>query len=171
MTLRVKMTVYFALLAVGATGCVKRGTLDAALGDLERSREEVRALERDTGATGFAVYDSKNRVLGTELFATHELMVEFAPRMLAGYMLEADGRVRLDKKSGGAAEVEAAAQEFLSDVLPRQVKRVVSVRDARNADDWPEGMRQVNLQTPSGSVVGHGLMVGDQPLHLSLFGE
>jgi len=158
------------LATYGAEGVVSSARTTVAKHRLVIDRM-VRALERDTGATGFAVYDSKNRVLGTELFATHDLMVEFAPRMLAGYMLEADGRVRLDKKSGGAAEVEAAAQEFLSDVLPRQVKRVVSVRDARNADDWPEGMRQVNLQTPSGSVVGHGLMVGDQPLHLSLFGE
>jgi hypothetical protein len=131
----------------------------------------VRALARDQRATGFAVYDENNRVLGTELFATHALMVQFAPRVLSGYLLEAGDSVRVNRKGGGAAGIEALALKFLADDLPRQVKNVVESRNAQTTDDWPKEMRQVNLQTPSRQVVGHGLLVGDQPLYLSLFGE
>jgi len=154
----------------GAEGVVKAARASARKhkGALDRM---VRALMRDTQATGFAVYDSDNHVLGTELFATHELMVQFAPRVLSGYLLEAGDRVRLNRKSGGAAKIEEMALKFLSDDLPRQVKSVVDVRTALGADDWPKGMRQVNLQSPGRRVIGHGLLVGDQPLHLSLFGE
>jgi len=158
------------LATYGAEGLVKTARADmrkhkAVVGRL------IRALAQDKKATGFAVYGSKNRVLGTELFATHELMVELAPRLLAGYLLEAGDQIRLTRKAGGVNEIEELARKFLSDELPRQVKSVVDVRTAQSADDWPKGMRQVNLQTPTRKVVGHGLMVGSRPLHLTLFGE
>ncbi|MHC4953990.1 MAG: ARPP-1 family domain-containing protein [Planctomycetota bacterium] len=157
--------------AYGAKG----GVVAAARADARKRKpmldKMVRALQGDDKATGFAVYDSDGKLLGTELFATHKLMVDFAPRLLCGYLLEAGDRIRLDAGAGGAVKIEAMARKFLDDTLPQNVGRIADTRTAKDAADWPQGMRQVNLQTPTREVVGHGLMIGEHPIHLTLFGE
>jgi hypothetical protein len=130
----------------------------------------VAALEADRAATGFAVYGERGRLLGTEIFATHALMTQFAPRLLRGYLLEADGRVRLKPANGGAQKAIAQVRAFLNHELPRNAQRVEDVRTWKDAEDWPEGMRQVNLVTPTRRIVGHGLFLGNVPVHLTLFG-
>ena len=130
----------------------------------------VAALEADRAATGFAVYGERGRLLGTEIFATHALMTQFAPRLLRGYLLEADGRVRLKPANGGAQKAIAQVRAFLNHELPRNAQRVEDVRTWKDAEDWPEGMRQVNLVSPTRQIVGHGLFLGNVPVHLTLFG-
>ncbi|MHC4939802.1 MAG: zf-HC2 domain-containing protein [Planctomycetota bacterium] len=136
----------------------------AAIGKL------VAALDADHEATGFAVHGEDGRLLGTEIFATHELMVQFAPRLLRGYFLEAGGRVKLKKANGGAQRMQAHVRAFLAHELPRNAQRVVDVRTWKDAEDWPEGMRQVNLVSPTRRIIGHGLFLGETPVHLTLFG-
>ena len=154
----------------GAGGIVAAARKDAAK---RRSTIErmVRALATDKQANGFAVYDEDGVVLGTELFATHALMVEFAPRLLAGYLLEAGDRVRLGKPQGNARQLQKAVDRFLGEQFPRQVKSLVTVGASKDAVHWPKAMRRVDLQTPTREVVGHGLFIGDSPVHLTIFGE
>ena len=151
------------------------GIVDAARKDVRKRRATidrmVRALRGDKLATGFAVYDADGKVLGSELFATHVLMVEFAPRLLAGYLLEAGDRVRLGKPLGNARQLQKTVDRFIGEQFPTLVKTFANAGTAHDPVDWPKGMRRVDLLTPTRQVLGHGLFIGDNPVHLTIFGE
>jgi len=132
-------------------------------------KKMVDALRRDAEATGFAVFGADGELLGTEVFATHELMMEFAPRLLCGYLLETGGAIRLEAEAAEAAL--ARVRRFLNHDAARKAQRVQDVRTWQSAEDWPSGMRQVNLVTPTRQVIGHGLFLGDELIQLSLFGS
>ena len=89
-----------------------------------------------------------------------------------------NGRVRLGSTEnaanvsgvGDTEKVMAHVRAFLTHELPRAAERVVDVRTWKEAEDWPQGMRQVNLVSPTRQIVGHGLFLGNVPIHLTLFG-
>jgi hypothetical protein len=155
----------------GSRGVVAAGRAGAARNRNLVSRL-VAALEADRQATGFAVYGEDGTLLGTEIFATHELMVQFAARLLRGYLLEAGGRIRLQAASGNATEIATRVHTFLNEEMPRNAQRVVDVRTWRDSDaaDWPEGMRLVNVLSPTRQVIGQGLFLGEQLIQMSMFG-
>jgi len=133
----------------------------------------VTALEADARATGFAVYDEDGKLLGAELFASHELMMQFAARLLRGYLLESGGRIRLDAQRDAAAPDLDRVREFLHDETPRNAQRIEDVVTWKDVEPglWPTGMRKVNLISPTRQVLGHGLFVGERMVQLSLFGS
>lgn len=141
----------------------KRGAREKAVGRLTRE------LARDGASTGFAVI-ADEEVLGVELFASHELMLAFAPRLLHGYMVEAGTNalaLEPPRASDGAA-LEAARE--LLDGVPERVGRMQD--DVRGTQEsWPDGLRRVVLREPLGRVVGHGLLFEGRPLYLFLSGE
>ena len=129
------------------------------------------ALRGDKTATGFAVLDARGNLLGVEIFHDHALMLGFAPRLLRGYILETgeDGiRVTPPMGVGRADKV----QGFL-DGLPGAGVRVD--RQKLDGKDGyvraPKDLCRANLVGPSGRILGHGLLIDDAPIHLTLFGE
>jgi hypothetical protein len=138
----------------------------------------VDALSRSKGATGFAVLDTKGNLLGTELFLDREVMLAFAPRLLRGYLLEAgDDGIRVGAPGVGGAEERVAR---LLEGVPGRGLRVErealdtfadAVAKERGTRGAPDGVARVTLFAASGQAVGHGLVHGDTPIHLTLFGE
>ncbi len=127
------------------------------------------ALRADAEATGFAVF-AGDTLQGVEMFASHALMMQFAPRLLHGYLLEAGGKpLRLAPPGAGAAGLLAQANKLIED-LPQIAARFEDGEDQRGTrDGWPEGLRRVVLKDGVGVVLGAGLLTGDRPLHLTLF--
>jgi hypothetical protein len=125
-------------------------------------------LARDGAATGFAVI-ADGKVLGVELFASHELMLAFAPRLLHGYMVEAGtNALALEPPRASDGTALELARALIDDV-PERVARLED--DARGTQErWPEGLRRVQLKEPLGRVVGHGLLYEGRPLYLFLSG-
>ncbi|MEM8885831.1 MAG: DUF6569 family protein [Planctomycetota bacterium] len=147
---------------VVAASRANRRARDAAVERMTRS------LARDGRSTGFVVMSAQGELLGAELFASHALMMEFAPRLLQGYLLEAGPKIQLKPANGGTARARKAVEDQLGERLPQLAQRI---DDARTAwEDVPKGMRQVNLVAHSGRVVAHGLFVGKQLVQLSVFG-
>ena len=138
--------------------------------------KEVRALATalaaDRDATGFAVVDKDGKVLGMELFASHHLMMEFAPRLLHGYLVEAGDAIRLERPADGALSQRfGIAVRALGDVAGKTATVEVLV-DRGTRAGWPEslgGLRQVNLRNAAGAIIGHGIVHGDRPIHLTVF--
>jgi len=158
-------------------GAYGAGPLPALLaaGAKDREREVnkfVDALRADATSTGFAVLGAKGNLLGVEMFSDHAAMLAFAPRLLRGYLLEAgeDGiRVTPPMDALGLEKV----QGFLK-ALPERGLRVVreKLEDVRRGyERAPKGLCRVNLVGVSGEIAGHGLLVDDAPIHLTLFGE
>jgi hypothetical protein len=154
----------------GKDGVVAASRL-AARNSRMRIERMVTALSADEKATGFAVFRDNGELLGTEIFGSHALLVQFAPRLLRGYMLEAGGRVKLAPANGRTAAQLANVREYLGEHVPRVAQTIVDVRTAKDEEEWPKGMRQVNLLSPTRKVIGHGLLVGDRPVHLTLFAD
>lgn len=129
-------------------------------------------LKADPGATGFAVV-ADGKVLGVELFATHDLMLAFAQRLLHGYVMEAGSKaISLRAPASGVADLEKSAVTMVDHVVSGALK----MQDVKGGtvDEWPQEkneqlLRRVNLLGSRGRVLGHGLLLRGRPLHLSLF--
>ncbi len=152
-------------------------TIAGAFAEGARDRERavnklVDTLVRDEAATGFAVLDAKGNLLGVEIFHGHALMVAFAQRLLRGYLVEAgDDGIRLAPPR--AAGRGLGAVQGLLEGLPARGLRTDRHR-LDGADPLlkiPEGLCRANLVDPSGRIMGHGLLIDDTPIHLTLFGE
>ncbi len=130
----------------------------------------VEALRADAGATGFAVF-AGDALQGVEIFASHELMMQFAPRLLHGYLLEAGSRpLRLAAPGAGAAGLLTQAKRLIEE-LPGTTARFDDSDDQRGTrEGWPEGLRRVLLRDGTGNILGAGLLVGDRPLHVTVYG-
>ena len=128
----------------------------------------VRALGKDGSATGFAVVDGKGRLLGIELFANHELMLAFAPRLLHGYLFEAgDEGVALTKPAAAQGPATALVTLELEGLTSRALK-LEAVDGYGRAKD----KRRVNIMGPAATIIGHGLLTAkNRPIHVTLFGE
>jgi len=158
-------------------GAYGAGPLPALLaaGAKDREREVNKfldALRADATSTGFAVLGAKGSLLGVEMFSDHAAMLAFAPRLLRGYLLEAgeDG-IRVTPPTG-ALGLEKV-QGFL-EALPARGVRVEreKLEDvARGYARAPKGLCRANLVGVAGEILGHGLLVDDTPIHLTLFGE
>jgi len=151
------------------------GTFPAALSadakDRDRAMNKLVDVLRSQGtATGFAVLDAKGNLLGVEIFNDHAVMLGFAAPLLRGYLLEAgeDGiRVTPPVGTGGLRKV----QGFL-DAMPGRGLRVDREKlDGEGYERAPKGLCRVNLVGASGAIVGHGLVLDDTPIHLTIFGE
>lgn len=128
----------------------------------------MRALSEDAEATGFAVL-AGGKVLGFELFASHRLMLDSAPRLLEGYLIEAGpDAIEIEKAQGGGDDLVEQAERLL-DRVPQRSAQLEVVTAGR--DNWPEGMRAINLRDGVRRVVGHGLVIGERVIQLSLFGD
>lgn len=141
--------------------------------DRERAMNKLLdALRADETATGFAVLDAKGNLLGVEMFHDRAAMLGFAPRLLRGYLLEAgeDGiRVTPPVGAGGLARVQGFLEAMPSRGL--RVERQKLEDEAQGYSHAPEGLCRANLVGPSGQIMGHGLLIDDTPIHLTLFGE
>ena len=128
----------------------------------------VNSLRQDTGATGFAVVADKD-VLGVELFATHELMLAFASRLLHGYLAEAGtDAIRLTAPTRGHERIQELARKLIDKVSQNALK----LSDVPGGIVyWPKGLRRVNIMAGRTAVVGHGLLLDERPLHMTLFGD
>jgi len=125
------------------------------------------ALSENPEATGFVVL-SAGRVMGTELFASHDLMAAYAPRLLRGYLVEAgEAGISLEAPAKGGQALSAVTD--LLDRLPEQMKMVVEEPFRGTREDWPAGMERVTLRSPAGAVMGHGLLLNARPVQLSIF--
>ncbi len=146
-----------------------------AAGAKEREREVNKladALRADATSTGFAVLDAKGGLLGVEMFHDHAAMLAFAPRLLRGYLLEAgeDG-IRVTPPVGalGLAKVQGFLEALPARGLRVERQKLEDV--ARGYARAPKGLCRVSLVGVSGEIAGHGLLVDDAPIHLTLFGE
>jgi hypothetical protein len=148
------------------------GRLPDAFGAGAKDRERavnrlVDSLQRDDGATGFAVLDAKGRILGVELFHQHELMVALAPRLLRGYLLEAgEDEIRL-----AAPRVAGRGIETVKGFLGELKGRGLRVERKPLEDGRSDGLSRANIVGSAGEIVGHGLVLDETPIHLSLFSE
>jgi len=141
------------------------GALRARMEKNERTvRRLMDALGSNRRATGFAVL-SKGEVLGVELFATHALLRDLAPRLLHGYLLEAPGGIQLRAPDRDKVADVMEAATLVLDALPEQSIDVE--RDEAEDGD----VSGVALRAPDGTWIGHGLAKGRQPIHLTLFGS
>ncbi len=150
------------------------GALPEALAaDRDRDRamnKLVDALRADEAATGFAVLDAKGNLLGVEIFHDHASMLGFAPRLLRGYLLEAgeDGiRVTPPLGANGLAKV----QGFLEAMPARGLRVEREKLEGAGYERAPKGLCRANLVGQAGQVIGHGIFVGDTPIHLTVFPE
>jgi hypothetical protein len=135
----------------------------------ERAVEKlVAALAESPESTGFAVV-SEGRVLGVELFANHELMMECAAPLLHGYAMEAGPEtLEVASPEARARKLVEGAREMIEG-LPGRVGRIED--DKRGTrEEWPESLRRVNLRNRGGGLVGHGLLHDTRPVHFTLFG-
>jgi hypothetical protein len=156
-----------------AYGATIAGAFAEGARDRERAVNKlVDVLARDEAATGFAVLDAKGNLLGVEIFHDHALMLAFAQRLLRGYLLEAgDDGIRLAPPRAGDGRLGAV--QGLLEGLPARGLRM----DRRGLDDSdpmlriPKGLCRANLADASGRIMGHGLLIDDAPIHLTLFGE
>ncbi|MHC4958762.1 MAG: ARPP-1 family domain-containing protein [Planctomycetota bacterium] len=128
------------------------------------------ALRANTGSTGFAVAGPDGKVMGVELFATHAMLLEFAPRLLHGYLIEAGPKgISLEPATRGID----AAQKRAADVLDRVTNsalKIVDVESGTHRDEWAgRGIRRVNLVGARGSVVGHGVLLNGRPVQMTFF--
>jgi hypothetical protein len=146
-----------------------------AAGAKEREREVnkfVDALRADGTTTGFAVLGARGNLLGVEMFHDHAAMLGFAPRLLRGYLLEAgeDG-IRLTPPTGalGLEKVEGFLKALPERGLRVEREKLEAVKSGY--ERAPKGLCRANLVGVSGEIVGHGLLVDDTPIHLTLFGE
>jgi hypothetical protein len=153
------------------------GTVAGAFAQEAKERERavnrlLDVLARDESATGFAILDGKGSLLGVEIFRDHALMMGFAAQLLRGYVLEAGtDAIRVEPSAG--TEGLARVKGFL-EALPGRAGRVERERldgDAEPVLRIPKGLCRVNLLAASGEIAGHGLLVDDKPIHLTLFGE
>jgi len=140
-----------------------RETATARKKEIEQLRK---TLSADPEVTGFAVF-AGGRLLGAEFFGTHELMEQFAARLLPGYFLDAPGAIELKPVVAGSAATLEAGRRLLAD-LPSSGARLVEGA-AGSRDGWPKGLRPVALRTATGAVRAHGIAGPDTILHLTLF--
>jgi hypothetical protein len=159
-------------------------SLPARIAEGGRDRERavnrlMDALGHDPTATGFAVFDGSGKLLGTELFRDHALMLAFAPRLLRGYLLEAgDDGIRL--KAPARSHGDRAEVQDLLKGLPGRGLRIErekldepydSLGKAQGTRPAPEGVTRVTLLTTAGQPVAHGIVQDETPIHLTVFGE
>lgn len=148
-------------------GTYRGGLLPAVRGAQQRYARDVEKLMtilRDRPeASGFAVV-AGGKVQGVEMFATHELMLDLAPRLLVGYMLEAGPK---------GIEVRTAREnqpllDRAKEILEKLPERTTHLGELKK---WDGDIRAVNLTDGTQRVIAHGLVRGNRPLHLTLFGE
>jgi len=124
-------------------------------------KDMMRALERDTRANGFVVLDKKGKVLGAELFGTRDLMLELAPSLLHGYLIETNA-ISTRAPSGGVTVTTAID-------LCDEIMGGCRIEEAPGGStDWRADLRRINLMRGD-KLRGHGLMLGDRPVHVTLF--
>ncbi|MFI5402860.1 MAG: hypothetical protein ACHQ1G_07990, partial [Planctomycetota bacterium] len=158
-------------------GAYGAAPLPALLAEDAKDRERavnklMDPLRADLSATGFAVLDAKGNLLGAELFHDHASMLAFAPRLLRGYILEAgEDRVRVTPPLGGGGILKV--EEYLKALpgLGGRLERRALEDKAYGYGPAPKGLCRANLVAASGELKGHGLLVDDVPIHLTLFGE
>ncbi len=142
----------------------------------QRARERtvtrlMRALEGDGRANGFVIFSKEGNVLGAELFGSRALMLEMAPRLLHGYLLES-GPVSLKTsvalQASGSHDTMHSAQKIFEELMATCSIRDVAGGSREGRDDWPKALRRVNFAV-GGTIRGHGLVFGDRPVHVTLF--
>jgi len=143
-------------------------SLDAAFAARQGTRNRtvgliLRTLRKDKSITGFAVVID-GKVQGVELFASHELMLAYTPRLLHGYMVEA-GTSKLDLR----ARKDGADKLVDLQRLPQLTTQVVAVEKGSHAGWQKAGLQCVNLLGSGGRILGHGLLQFERPLHITLF--
>jgi len=127
----------------------------------------VLMLRRDPASTGFAVADANGQVLGIELFATHDLMSAFAPRLLHGYLMESKGEISLQAPTRGVSDLEQRAVAAVDRFTAAGLK-LVDVPGG-SVVEWPDKLRRVNILGVNRNLLGHGLLLDGRPLHVTLF--
>jgi hypothetical protein len=156
----------------GAYGASVVAAFEAKARKIDKDVERlVQALRAEAGATGFVVLDGGGRMLGAELFASTALMLDMAPRLLRGYLLEAGDAIRVTPARAGATDAANRIQEMVQAALDDFPQRPIRIEETTKGslDRRTElGIRQITLRT-SNRVVGHGLIDRSGPIHLSLF--
>ncbi|MHC4549478.1 MAG: ARPP-1 family domain-containing protein [Planctomycetota bacterium] len=150
-------------------------SLADVLRQAERHEAEAKrmtaGLERDEKATGFAVVDAEGKLLGVELFASHELMAAYAARLLQGYLLEAGHRgIRLRSRSRADGKAGELVHELL-DLMPGRATGVEEDPRGTRAGWAAIGLSRVFLKDYAGHVVGYGIRHHERPVHVTLFGR
>ena len=134
----------------------------------------VASLRVDASATGFAVVAGK-QVLGVELFASHDLMLAYAPRLLHGYLAEAGTKaIRLTEPTQGGERIQELAR-MLIDRVSQSALKLQDVKGGTTGE-WPAKkgkilLRRVNIMAGRTAVAGHGLLYKGRPLHITLFAD
>ncbi len=122
------------------------------------------ALDRPA-VTGFAVMDG-DKLVGAELFGTHDLMREFAERLLMGYLREGGPKLKIEPLSPeGKDEALATVREVLKSLPDLAIRTHEDVPEG-----WPSGLRAMTLRDASSKkVLGHGIASGGNLIHLTVF--
>ena len=120
---------------------------------------------RNEALAGFAVFAGTS-LRGIEFFASHELMLECAPRLLLGYVREVDTKVRIQP----LARVKAGLMEQVQEVIDQVADGGEGAELTK--EGWPSGVRSVSLQaTGPDRLRAHGLLMLSRPMHLTLLPE
>jgi len=132
---------------------------------LKRARGKMlSALDRPS-VTGFAVMDG-DKLVGAELFGTHELMREFAERLLMGYLREGGAKLKIEPLS---AKGKTEALATVRDVLKRLPDLAIRTHEDV-PEGWPSGLRAMTLRDASSKkILGHGIANGGNLIHLTVF--
>ena len=131
-----------------------------------KARRLVELLKRDPSATGFAVIGADGEVAGVELFATHDLLLAFAPRLLSGYLMESKGEIGVRAPTRGVPDLQRRAGAVVDRVTLAGL-RLVAV--SGGSLDWPAKLRRVNILGARDRLLGHGLLIDGRPLQITLF--
>ena len=120
---------------------------------------------RDEDLAGFAVFAGTS-LRGIEFFASHELMLECAPRLVLGYVREAGASVRIQP----LARVKTGLMEQVQEVIEQVAGGGEGAELTK--EGWPSGVRSVSLQaTGPDRLRAHGLLMLSRPMHLTLLPE
>ena len=120
---------------------------------------------RDADVAGFAVFAGTD-LRGVEFFASHELMLECAPRLVLGYVREAGTTVRIQP----LARVKTGLMQQVQEVIEQVAGGGEGAELTR--EGWPSGVHSVSLQaTGPDRLRAHGLLMLSRPLHLALLPE
>ncbi len=120
---------------------------------------------RNEDLAGFAVFAGTS-LRGIEFFASHELMLECAPRLLLGYVREAGTKVRIQP----LARVKTGLMQQVQEVIDQVAEGGEGAELTK--EGWPSGVRSVSLQaTGPDRLRAHGLLMLSRPMHLTLLPE
>ena len=87
-----------------------------------------------------------DKLVGAELFGTHDLMREFAERLLAGYLREGGAKLKVEPLS---PEARDTALEVVRETLKRLPEQALRTHE-EVPEGWPSGLRAMTLRDASG---------------------